>query len=120
VATTDAAIAAWDAGDADAFLACFADDARFFVPGSTRVSGDHTRATVGPVLAALLQPGVLKQGVIDRYTAAGGIVVLVDHEVGGHHYHAMHLFELKDPADERFSFWWLFTHEHDAFEKAWT
>jgi ketosteroid isomerase-like protein len=119
VASAEVAIAAWDAGDIEGFLACFTDDARFFVPGSTRLSGDHTRATVGPVLAVALEPGRVKQGVIERYASPNGTVVLVDHEVGGHHYHAMHLFELADPAADRFACWWLFTHEHDAFEAAW-
>jgi len=118
-ASVDPALAAWDAADVNAFLACFTDDARFFVPGATRISGDHTRSTVGPVLATLLAPGALVQGVIERYTSPNGGVVLVDHAVGEHHYHAAHLFELADPAAERFSFWWLFTHEHEAFEAAW-
>jgi ketosteroid isomerase-like protein len=112
-------MAAWSAGDVDGFLACFTDDARFFVPGATRISGDRTRADIGPVLAAILEPGRLREGEIERYASPNGVVVLVDHEVGGHHYHAMHLFELADPAAERFGFWWLFVHEHDAFEAAW-
>jgi ketosteroid isomerase-like protein len=119
VASVDDALGAWDAGDVDRFLACFGDDARFFVPGATRISGDHTRSTVGPVLALALEPGRLRQGVIERYDSPNGVVVLVDHVVGEHHYHAMHLFELADPAADRFACWWLFVHEHEAFEAAW-
>jgi ketosteroid isomerase-like protein len=52
----EAALACWDAGDVDGFLAAFHDDASFYVPGATWLSGDHDKQAARPVLAALMDP----------------------------------------------------------------
>ena len=115
----------WEAGDVEGWLAMFHEDAKLFVPGETAVSGDHDKASFREVGERLLRAVGDSSGqwVIDTYVSPNGAVCLVDQKVdsGGEtlHYHAMLLYELKDPTDDRFAFWWLMVHEYDAFAAAW-
>lgn len=115
---------AWSKGDAEPFLALFADDARFFVPGTTPVSADHEgKAAFRPIaeqVAASLADGTHTQEVIETYEQATGTIVVVHNVVrrGGDeiHYHSIHAFQGAVPGCP---YWWLYLHEYPDFERAW-
>jgi hypothetical protein len=115
----------WQAASADSWLQLFTPDAKFFVPGATAVSGDHTAEQFRTVVPRLMRAHGDESGlwVIDTYLSAQGAVVLADQKVlrdgDTHHYHAMMLYEIGPNATDRFAFWWLMVHEYDAFERAW-
>src|SRR5437763_11279667 len=68
-----ATYAKWNAGDVDGVLAKFADNAMFLVPGTTRISGDHDKASFRPVLAELVG---LRQVLICTYDGQSGAMWL--------------------------------------------
>lgn len=115
----------WQAGDADGWLKLFTADAKFFVPGATAVSGDHTAEQFRTFVRRLMRAHGEESGlwVIDTYLSANGAAVLADQKVlregHTHHYHAMMLYEIGPNAADRFAWWWLMVHEYDAFEQAW-
>jgi ketosteroid isomerase-like protein len=117
--------AAWQEADVEAWLDLFADDAKFFVPGATSISGDHDRASIVAVLRRLMRAGGDDSGqwVIETYVSETGGASLVDQKVlrdgVTHHYHAVSLFEFGPQSGDRFASWWTFVHEYDAFERAW-
>ena len=123
-AITDA-YAAWSTGDAEPFLALFADDARFFIPGTTPVSADHEgKDAFRPIaarVAAALADGTHTQEVLETYENPTGAIVVLHNVVrasGGEeiHYHSMHAFQGAVPGCP---YWWLYLHEYDQFERAW-
>jgi ketosteroid isomerase-like protein len=124
-AMLERAQAAWQDADVDGWLALFAPDAKFFVPGATTVSGDHDAGSIRAVLPQLMRAGGEDSGmsVIDSFLSANGAVALADQQVrrgeATHHYHQMMLYEIRPEAADRFAFWWLLIHEYDAFAAAW-
>lgn len=122
----EAALTAWQAADVDRWLEAFSSDARFFVPGRTSVSGDHTVGSVREVALRLMRAHGDESGmwVIESYSSPNGAVALADQKVvrGGvtHHYHQMLLHELRPGVSDRFAHFWVMVHEYDAFESAWS
>lgn len=122
----EAALTAWHAADVASWLEVFRPDAKFFVPGQTSVSGDHTAESIKEIAPRLMRAQGDESGmwVIERYTSPHGAVALADQKVlrdgETHHYHQMLLHELRPEVTDRFSYFWLMVHEYDAFERAWT
>lgn len=119
-----AAYAKWDAGDLDGLLAHFADDAKFFVPGATTVSGDHDKASFRRVLedvAKQTAAGRHRQELICTYQADDGAMWLFDNHVTingkNEKYHSVHEWGFRD---ERPAVWMLYVHEYDIFDRAWS
>lgn len=113
----------WDAGDVDALLGLFHDDARFFVPGTTPVSGDVDKDGFRSVLAtvnARLADGSHVQEVICTYAGDDGASSTIHNHVARDgtdlDYHSIHHWQVRDG---KFSYWWLFLHEYDQFQAAW-
>lgn len=113
------AYARLDRGDIDGLLALFTDDARFFVPGSTRISGDHERGTIGGILQTIAATE-LKRDLLDFLISDYSVAVVVheyvrrgDEELD---YHAIHVWDLKDG---KVPYLWFYVHEYDRFELAW-
>ena len=114
----------WEAGDVDGLLSLFHDNAKFFIPGSTPVSGDHDKASFRAVLetvTARTAEGSHSQHIIDSYVGTGGVSAVLDNVItrDGEEikYHSMHLWEWAE--GDKLSYWWLFVHEYKQFERAW-
>ena len=114
----------WDAGDFDGLLAMFVDSAMFIVPGNTRVSGDHDKASFRKVLddvAAATRAGDHRQELICSYESTDGGMWLFDNYVTvdgqPQKYHSVHEWTFQDG---RPRVWMLYVHEYDIFDKAWT
>ena len=109
-------------GDLAGFLELFARDAKFFVPGTTRISGDHPREKLRDVLtiADEIAAGTLRRDLLDFLVSEHSVaVVLHDHLTRDGKtvdYHAIHVWDI---ADGRFTYWWIYPHEYDRFERAW-
>jgi ketosteroid isomerase-like protein len=108
--------------DSEALLEFFSDDAKFFVPGGTRVSGDHGRDDIAPTLATMREiasEGFRRDVLAVAPTSAGAMVVVHDYvtrngeEIG---YHSVHDWDVRDG---KVAYWWIYVHEYDAFERAW-
>jgi ketosteroid isomerase-like protein len=118
------AYAAWAGGDAEPFLSLFADDARFFIPGATPVSGDHLGvAAFRPIaeeVARSMADGTHTQEIIEVNEVADGAFIVVHNVVRRGteeiHYHSMHAFQGSVPGCP---YWWLYLHEYPEFERAW-
>lgn len=109
------AYAKLDRGEIDGLLQLFTDDAKFFVPGSTRISGDHARDAIGPVLDTIAKAGV-KRDLLDFLTSEYSVAVVVHEYVGEFDYHAIHVWDIKDG---KVPYLWIYPHEYDNFERAW-
>lgn len=111
-----------NSGDVEAFLDLFLDEAKFFVPGATRISGDHDKA--GYRGAAAVQAEI--SGGTERYdllevAVAGPTVTTVSHahverDGSSFEYHVVHSFTLDG---EGFRWFWVYLHEYDQFDLAW-
>lgn len=113
------AYARLDRSDVDGLLPLFTEDAKFFVPGSTRISGDHPREAIGAVLETIANANV-KRDLLDFLTSDYSVVVVVheyvtrgDEEID---YHAIHVWDVKDG---RVPYLWIYPHEYDRFQRAW-
>lgn len=118
-----AAYEKWDAGDFDGLLALFHDDAMFIVPGKTRVSGDHDKASFRLVLADLAAAAAASEHgreLICSYGGTDGAMWLFDNyvTVGGRpeKYHSVHEWGFREG---RPRVWMLYVHEYDIFDQAW-
>lgn len=114
----------WDAGDIDGLLAMFHDNAMFMVPGTTRVSGDHDKASFRRVLAdvaSATEAGDHRQELICSYDGSDGAMWLFDNHVTidgrAEKYHSVHEWGFQDG---RPRVWMLYVHEYDIFERAWS
>lgn len=109
--------------DVNAVLALFADDAKFFVPGTTRISGDHDRARIPEVLETMraVCAGVLRRDVLDVVaTSSGAIAVLHEYVTRDGHefdYHSIHDWDVRN---DKVAYWWVYVHEYDRFDRAWS
>ena len=122
-ASINDAYEAWAAGDAEPFLALFADDAKFFVPGATPVSGDHDKAAfraVAEQVATAMAEGTHTQEVIEINEVSTGAFVVIHNVVRRGteeiHYHSVHAFQGAVPGCP---YWWLYLHEYPEFERGW-
>jgi ketosteroid isomerase-like protein len=114
----------WDSDDIDGLLAMFSDDAMFIVPGQTRVSGDHDKASFRRVLADVAAETALgrhKQELICSYEAGNGAMWLFDNYVTingkEEKYHSVHEWGFRDG---RPRVWMLYVHEYNVFAEAWS
>jgi ketosteroid isomerase-like protein len=109
-----------DRADVSGLLELFTDDAKFFVPGSTRISGDHQRTEIAGVLEDIAKTSV-KRDLLDFLTSEYSVAVVVHEYVtrdGAEvDYHAIHVWDIKDG---RVPYLWIYPHEYDQFELAWT
>lgn len=110
----------WDSG---ALLEFFADDAKFFVPGGTRISGDHDRPAISSVLEtmrAVASEGFRRDILGVAPTSTGVMVVLheyVTRDGKELNYHSIHDWDVRN---DKVAYWWIYVHEYDAFERAWS
>ena len=118
-----AAYERWRAGDVDGFLALFPADAVFVVPGSTRVSGDHDKASFRRVLehvVAVSGTGRYRSELVSSYESPEGATFVFDNFVvlNGveQKYHSMHEWILRDG---ELHVWMLYVHEYELFSRAW-
>lgn len=112
-----------DAGDVDGFLSYFTDDAKFFIGGKTRISGDHDRASfreIAPQLA--VEEGRLRRDLInvavgrDDSWADAIVHDYVTRDGTEYDYHAVLEWQMKDG---KVAYFWVYVHEFDAFAAAW-
>jgi len=109
--------------DVDAVLALFAADAKFFVPGATRISGDHERARVPEVLETMraVSAGALRRDVLDVVaTSSGAMAVLHEYVTRDGQeidYHSIHDWDIRN---DKVAYWWVYVHEYDRFDRAWS
>jgi ketosteroid isomerase-like protein len=110
-------------GDIDGLMAMCRDDMTFYVPGDTRISGDHTKeAFVRDVIANVmaLSGGTFREEILDVFTGANGAAVVLHHWLDrdgeSYSYHATHNWYIEDGL---FTQWWEYPHEYDQFAKAW-
>jgi ketosteroid isomerase-like protein len=99
------AYALLDRSDVAGLLTFFTDDAKFFVPGTTRISEDHPRDTIGGVLETIANTNV-KRDLLDFLTSEYSVAVVV------HEY-------VWDVKDGKIPYLWFYPHEYDRFERAW-
>ena len=94
-------------------------DAKFFVPGTTRISEDHPRDTIGGVLETIANTNV-KRDLLDFLTSEYSVAVVVHEYVTRadeeFDYHAIHVWDVKDG---KIPYLWFYPHEYDRFERAW-
>lgn len=108
--------------DVDALLEIFAPDAKFFVPGRTRISGDHERDAIPRVLETMreVSAGGFRSKLLDVVRSSSGALAVLhqyvtrDGEEFG--YHTIHDWDVRDG---KVAYWWIYVHEYDAFAKAW-
>ena len=104
-------------------LGVFADDAKFFVPGETRISGDHDRHSIPSVLDTMREiasEGFRRDVLAVVPSSAGAMAVLheyVTRDGGKIDYHSVHDWDVRDG---RVAYWWIYVHEYDDFERAWS
>jgi ketosteroid isomerase-like protein len=118
-----AAYQCWRTGDVDGFLARFADDAQFVIPGSTRVSGDHDKAAFRRVLehvVAVTRAGRYRSELVTSYESESGEICVFDNYVVVHgderKYHSVHEWIMRDGAPRA---WMLYVHEYETFQRVW-
>ena len=78
------AYAKFGAGDVEGLLDMFHDDAMFYVPGQTRVSGDHEKSAFVTSIAAPVMEisgGSFKEDILDIYTSDHGAAVVLHHSL---------------------------------------
>ncbi|MGH7856088.1 MAG: nuclear transport factor 2 family protein [Candidatus Binatia bacterium] len=109
------AYAKLDRSEIASLLQLFTDDAKFFVPGATPISGDHPRGAIGGVLEQIAQANV-KRDLLDFLISDHSVAVVVHEYVGDVDYHAIHVWDLKDG---KVPYLWFYVHEYDRFERAW-
>lgn len=108
--------------DVERLLEGFAPDAKFFVPGQTRISGDHRREAIADALKtmrALTTEGFRRKllGVVP--SSSGALAILheyVTREGEEYGYHTIHDWDVRDG---KVTYWWIYVHEYDAFARAW-
>ena len=116
----------WESADVAGWLNLFRDDARFWVPGETPISGDHPKDEFGPIVERLMTAGPEGSGrwVIEQYASPMGTSNLMEQKVavaGSEiHYHAMDCYEWRPDDFEKFAVWMLFPHEYPKFAEAWS
>ena len=117
------AYAKFGAGDVEGLLDMFHDDAMFYVPGQTRVSGDHEKSAFVTSIAAPVMEisgGSFKEDILDIYTSDHGAAVVLHHSLTRDgqeiNYHTIHVWDVKG---DKFNAWWEYPHEFDQFQRAW-
>jgi ketosteroid isomerase-like protein len=112
-----------DRWDIDGLLEIFGPNAKFFVPGRTRISGDHPREAIAAVLEnmrALASEGMRTKilGVVP--CSSGALATLHQYVVRDgqeYDYHSIHDWDIREGM---VAYWWIYVHEYDAFERAWS
>lgn len=108
--------------DVEGLLEAFGPDAKFFVPGKTRISGDHGREAIAGVLAtmrALTTDGFRSQLLDVVPSSSGALAILhqyVTREGEEHSYHTIHDWDIRDG---KVAHWWIYVHEYESFARAW-
>jgi ketosteroid isomerase-like protein len=113
-------LARWDT---DAVLALFADDAKFFVPGATRVSGDHDRDRIADVLGTMKEiaaEGFRRDVLAVTATPSGAMAVLHEYVTRDGQELDYHSIQDWDVRNGRVAYWWVYVHEYDQFDRAWS
>lgn len=111
-----------DAWDVDGMLDAFAENAKFFVPGQTRISGDHDRADIAGVLERMrdLAAEGFRSKLLGVVPSESGALAILHQYVtrGGeeYNYHSIHDWDIREG---KVAYWWIYVHEYDAFAKAW-
>lgn len=109
--------------DVDGLLELFSADSKFFVPGNTKISGDHERAHIADVLTTMreIASGGLRRDILGVVTSSSGALVVVHEYVTrdgeDFSYHTIHDWDVREG---KVAYWWMYLHEYDAFERAWT
>ena len=110
-----------DARDFDGLRSLFHSDAMLYIPGTTRISGDHAIDQLATVFGTYME-GLTHQ---DRFNVTAhtdhGYAFLADTvPVAGSdepaHSHVLHHWFAKD---DRLAAFWFFPHEYDVFERVW-
>ncbi|MFI5045567.1 MAG: nuclear transport factor 2 family protein [Acidimicrobiia bacterium] len=121
--TIAAAYQRWSDGDVEGFLALFPEDAVFVVPGRTRVSGQHDKASFRGVLehvVAVTRAGRYRSELVTSYDAEGGSMYVFDNVVivdgVEKTYHSVHEWTLRDGTP---CVWTLYIREYDLFSQVW-
>lgn len=109
------AYARLERADIDGLLTLFTDDARFFVPGTTRISGDHERDAIAGVLETIARTN-LKRDLLDFLISDYSVAVVVHEYVRDFDYHAIHVWDIKDG---KVPYLWFYVHEYERFGLAW-
>jgi ketosteroid isomerase-like protein len=119
----EAAYERWREGDVEGFLALFPDDAVFTVPGGTRISGVHDKASFRKVLehvVAVTRAGRYRSELATSYDAAGGRMLVFDNVVVvdgvQRTYHSVHEWTLRNGEPRS---WTLYVREYDLFSRVW-
>jgi ketosteroid isomerase-like protein len=120
----EAAFAQWTEGDVEGLLSHFADDARFFIPGSTTISGEFDGPAFRTMLSGVMDmtaSGRHRQELVCGYEGTSGVVWVLDNvvTVGDAEltYHSAHEWIRKGAT---FAAWMVYVHEYDVFERAWS
>jgi ketosteroid isomerase-like protein len=109
--------------DVDAVLRLLGDDAKFFVPGATRISGDHDRDRIPGVLASMQEissEGFRRDVLAVVASPAGAMAVLheyVTRDGQEFNYHSIHDWDVRNG---KVAYWWVYVHEYDQFDRAWS
>ena len=114
--------AAFARGDMAAVLAHCTDEITFHVPGSAPFSGDQTKATFGEWIGKVidLSGGTFREDILDVMTGDDHGAVLLHHTLQRDgkpaEYTVIHLWKA---AGDKFSEWWEYPQDLDAFNRAW-
>jgi hypothetical protein len=116
------AIERLSAGDTDAFFAMFASDAKFFVGGHTRLSGDHDAESFRRIAGTQATGDTFRREIIGIAASEDGAwadAVVKDYvrrDTATFEYHAVLEFQSSGDA---FTYFWIYVHEYDQFDAAW-
>ena len=113
----------WIWSDVDGLLTLCGDDAKFFIGGNSRISGDRDVAgfrEIAPMLA--VTDGTLRRDVIGVAVGSEGSwadVVVHDYVTRDgveRDYHAVLEFQIEN---DKVAYFWIYVHEYEAFADVW-
>ena len=120
----DTAYQRWRRGDVEGFLALFPDDAEFTVPGRTRISGTHDKASFRKVLEHVVdvtRDGRYSSELTTSYDAPDGEMLVFENRVVvdgvERTYRSVHEWTLHDGEPRS---WTLYVREYDLFSRVWS
>lgn len=109
-------------GEIEAVLALCHDDVVFSIPGKTRISGRHTKATAAAWVEALnhISGGTFHEDILDILVSEERVLLFLDHRFQRDgrpvQYHTAHLWRVRDGL---FAALHVLPLDLDAFERAW-
>lgn len=117
-----AAYEALDQGDVDRLMGVLGDSL-VAIPGSTRISGDHSGGELRRVAIEIITAigaGRLKRELVCTYKSDDGVMAVFDNftgdDPGAAKYHTAEEWVCRDGA---LVAWMIYVHEYDVFEAAW-